>query len=65
MVLINQIMSVLYLCIVIGLVSMLADNPCFRDIDKVRVLIFRTRVKHALRVLENLAGIRGRVRVHK
>lgn len=44
---------------------MLADNPCFRDIDKVRVLIFRTRVKHALRVLENLAGIRGRVRVHK
>ncbi|KAK3742362.1 hypothetical protein QZH41_019298, partial [Actinostola sp. cb2023] len=34
MVLINQIMSVLYLCIVIGLVSTLADNPCFQVIDQ-------------------------------
>ncbi|XP_031572371.1 transient receptor potential cation channel subfamily A member 1-like [Actinia tenebrosa] len=36
LVLLNQILSVLYLCIVIGLVSMLTDNPCFKAADKVQ-----------------------------
>ncbi|XP_032230305.2 transient receptor potential cation channel subfamily A member 1 [Nematostella vectensis] len=34
LVLINQLLSILYLCFVIGLVSMLTDNPCFTSVGE-------------------------------